>query len=200
MCQPDRRAQLVRESVAHVNIYSFGSFVHDGRSCSGYLYELQGDKGTRAYVLHGYGSCAGFTSDGIKAIFHPKRNPSGIQAGDYIRTTLKYDGALPKKWNYFGTEYPFYASQEKPAGKEQQAAVQKGTNSGAQATAASSASGDVAVRYAENLIANFLAMPHCVALAKNMRTVASGSSPAQVRTLQIDRMFDSADRAGCVVY
>jgi TPR repeat protein len=198
-CRPEDRRKQVRQITAPISIYSVGSFVHQGQSCRGYVYELKGPKGSRVYELEGLGDCAGLTTAGNKTLFHPKNNPNGTYLGDHIRTVLKYDSALPETWNYFGTEYPLHASQQGPAGAPQETADQETTPPPSQVRA-SSGTRDTAVRYAENLIANFLALPHCIQLASTMRTVASSNSPVQVRMLQIDRMLDSADRAGCVVY
>lgn len=59
---------------------------------------------------------------------------------------------------------------------------------------------DNAQRYATGLMSNMRKDGHCMNLIDTMNNIASSASTEQVRILQIDKVFDAADRAGCIVY
>lgn len=59
---------------------------------------------------------------------------------------------------------------------------------------------DFAQHYAQSLQNIIIKNGHCLHLISTMDRVAKSSSHAEIRVRQIDRIFDAADRAGCVLY
>ena len=59
---------------------------------------------------------------------------------------------------------------------------------------------DLAQRYAFEIKKNIQSNYICDNFRTNIDTIANSSSPENVRVRQIDTIFDSADRVGCVTY
>jgi hypothetical protein len=112
VCQSEQsRAKLARESTVTMNLYSIGTFHADGRVCAGVLTEIapQSTIRSRGYELKGVAPCANFAVDmTLSNVFHPEVRPSGVPYGDVIVDTYKYNGDVPKKYVYKGSEHLFF--------------------------------------------------------------------------------------------
>ncbi|MCI0559463.1 MAG: hypothetical protein MN733_13295, partial [Nitrososphaera sp.] len=111
ICKSDTtRWQFTRKLDLTSQVYSVGTFVDAEKPCYGYLQMINGStisKGESvAYQLRGIGTCGNITKY-EKNTFDPNHNPNGPAPGDYLRTVLHYDGALPKYWSIRGQQFEF---------------------------------------------------------------------------------------------